>query len=271
MPKILKKVFSAAFGAFLLFATALRCIQLFSLTDASTGFIKRDSAGTMIIFFVSCLAFILLSAVLFKNEPLKNPFHKSESRLRTYLCIAAGIAMFYDFVYKCVACYTYYIESSVKLNYFIPVCLAAISALLCAFYFIMMGISFKTEHYDFRDLKYYHIVPVLWNLFILFSCLSNYNDGIFAEERILHYTALIFGILFFIKLIGCIDSDFRKLRQLCFFGFSYGALSFVLSVPRMIAFVFGADLFDVDFSAVTCFFMAVFAFSLSLSALKKDT
>ncbi|MDE5995436.1 MAG: hypothetical protein K2G56_00790, partial [Eubacterium sp.] len=252
MQKILNQVFSAFVGAFLLFGAVLRCIQLFVMTDASTGFINRNRAGTIILFFVSCLAFILFIPVLLKNKALKNPFAQSKSRLLFFASAAAGIAMFYDFVFKCVNCYKYIAEvSAIRLNYFIPLCLSALSALLCALYFIMIGVSFKTDSYDFKSFKYYHMVPVFWNLFVLFSLLTDYNDGIYAEEKILHYIVLIFGMLFFIKLIGSMNADYKRLKSLCFFGFTYGALCFILSVPRMIAFVFGAELYGADFSVVT--------------------
>lgn len=270
MPKILKKVFSAVFGAFLLFAAVLRCVQLFLYTDASTGFIDRNKAGTIVLFFASCLAFILLILFLLKRESFRNPFDQSESRLLFYVSAAAGVAMFYEFIFKCVNCSKYVASvSSVRLNYFIPICLAALFSLLCVLYFIMMGISFKTDNYDFRSFRYYHLVPVLWNLCILFSLLTDYNDGIYAEEKILHYAVLIFGILFFTELIRCVHSENKRLKCFCFSGLIYAALCFVLSVPRMVAFVFGAELFHVDFSAVTYLFMSLFAASLSLSAIKR--
>ncbi|MDE6110811.1 MAG: hypothetical protein K2F65_02720 [Eubacterium sp.] len=271
MPKSLNKVFSAFIGAFLLFGTVLRSFQLFVMTDASTGFINRNRAGTIVLFFVSCLAFILLIPVLLKNKAFKNPFDYSKSRFLFFACAAAGIAMFYDFVFKCVNCYQYMAEvSALRLNYFIPLCLSALSALLCALYFIMMGISFKTDSYDFKSFRYYHMVPVFWNLFVLFSSLTDYNDGIYAEERILHYIVLIFGMLFFIKLIGSMNSDYKKLKSLCFSGFAYGALCFVLAVPRAVAFLFGAELYGADFSAVTYLFISAFAISLSFSMIKLE-
>ena len=269
MPKILKKVFSAVFGALLLFVTALRCVQLFCLTDISTGFINRNAAGTIALFFALCFALMLILGILLKKGAFKNPFHKSKSRLLFNISIAAGIAMFYDFVYKCVICCKYIAEaSSFRLNYFIPACLGVLSALLCTIYFVMMGVSFKTDHYDFKSFKYYHIVPVLWILFSLFSSLSDYNDGIYAEEKMLYYLVLIFGMLFFAELIRCIHSDYKKLKLLCFWGFAYAMLCFVLSVPRMIGFVFGAALTGVDFSVITYLFMSVFAASFSFSMIK---
>ena len=271
MAKILSKVFSAFIGAFLLFSAVLRCMQLFFMTDASTGFINRNRAGTIVLFFISCLAFILLIPVWLKRKTLKNPFYQTKSRLLFLSSVAAGVFMFYDFVFKCVNGYQYVAEvSAIRLNYFIPFCLSALSALLCTLYFVMMGVSFKTNRYDFKSFKYYHIMPVFWHLFVLFSLLSDYNDGIYAEEKILHYIVLIFGILFFITLIGSMNSDYKKLKWLCFLGFVYGALGFVLSAPRMIAFLLGAELYDADFSAVSYLFLSAFAGVFSLSMIKKN-
>lgn len=273
MPKILNKVFSAMLCAFLLFGIVLRSVQLFVMTDASTGFINKNQAGTIGLFFISCLALILLILVLLKNKTFRNPFEKNESKLLFYVSVAAGIAMFYDFVFKCVICYRYAAEASaVRFNYFIPLCLSSLSALLCTLYFVMMGISFKTNSYDFKSFRYYHIVPVLWNLFSVFSMLSDYNDGIYAEEKIFHYMVLVFGMLFFTKFVGSMASDYKKLNSLCFIGFSYGVLCLILSVPRIIAFLFCAELTDVDFSAVTYLFMSAFAvlFSFKMIKLKEE-
>lgn len=267
--KIPDKAFFAAIAVPLLFASAIRCVQLLFLTDVSTGFIDKNRAGTIVLFFTSCLVLILLIPFLLKNKAIQNPFYKTKSRLLFVVSVAAGTAMFYDFVFKCVNCYKYAAAvSQPRLNYFIPVCLAAMSALLCALYFIMMGVSFKTDRYDFKSFKYYHLVPLFWNLFVLFSMLTDYDDGIYAEEKILHYIVLVFGMLFFAKLIGCINSDYKKLKSLCFSGFAYGALCLILSAPRIIAFLVDAKLYGSDFSAVTYLFMSAFALTLSFKMIK---
>lgn len=267
--KIRDKVFSAVTAALLLLTAAIRCVQLLFLTDASTGLIDKNRAGTIILFFISCLVFILLIPVFLKNKVFLNPFHKSRSRLLFFVSVAAGVAMFYDFVFKCVNCYKYAAAvSQPRLNYFIPVCFAALSALLCALYFIMMGVSFKTDRYDFKSFKYYHLVPLFWNLFVLFSMLTDYDDGIYAEEKTLHYIVLVFGMLFFAKLVGCINSDYNKLKSLCFSGLSYGALCLILSAPRIVAFLINVKPYGSDFSAVTYLFMSAFALTLSFKMIK---
>ncbi|MDE6123800.1 MAG: hypothetical protein K2G22_01050 [Eubacterium sp.] len=271
MPKLLTKMISVLFGASVLCATAVRCVQMFSYTNVSTGFIMRGAEKTIALFFILCAAIVLFSALLCRKNVYKNPFSKHKSRLVFYSCIFAAIAMFYDFVHQCINCYKYISENAhFEWNYFIPVCFVGISAVLCAFYFIIMGISFVTDKYDFRNLRYFHITPVCWNLFMLLSGLTRNDDGLYAEESILHYAVLIFGMLFYIAVIRCIDSDLRKLRIFCFLGFLYGALCIVLAVPRIAAIVFGADVYTVAFSASAYLFTGAFAVSLSAEALKDN-
>ena len=271
MPKILTKIISVLFGASVICAAAVRCVQMFCYTNASTGFIIHGAEKTIVLFFIACAAVIMFSVLLCRKNAYRNPFSKQRSRRVFYFCIFAAVAMFYDFVHQCINCYKYISENvHFEWNYFIPVCLVGISAVLCAFYFIIMGVSFVTDKYDFRNLSYFHIMPVCWNLFMLLCTLTRNDDGLYAQESILHYSVLILGMLFHIAVIRCLESNLHKLRAFCFFGFLYGAMCFVLAVPRIAAIVFGADVYTTAFSASTYFFTGAFAVSLSAEALKDN-
>ena len=85
--------------------------------------------------------------------------------------------MFYDFVHQCVNCFNYFAkETAAGLNYFIPLCLGALCALLCALYFVMMGISFKTDTYDFRKFRCF-----IW-LTLLFACCAEDSSTHFCSR-----------------------------------------------------------------------------------------
>lgn len=270
MPKISLKITFAFFGVLIAFAGALRCVHMFFYTDADTGFIKQGAVKSMLLLYAVCFLMLVMCAAFAGKADITNPFEKRKSRLVFYSAVFAGGAMFYDFVHQCINCYKHITESAVQINYLIPVCLTAASAVMCAVYFIIMGISYKTDRYDFRYFKYYHLMPFLWLLFQAFGVLARYNDGIYAEESIVYYLTVIFGMLFFVSFLFCLDGDNKKLKAFLFFGFSYGMLSLVLSVPRIAASLFAADINKVDFSAVTYLFVGCLSASLCVAALKKN-
>ena len=272
MPKMLTKMIYVLFGASVFSAVVLRCVQMFRYTEASTGFILRGAEKTVALFFTLCTAAVFLCSVfLSKKNSFKNPFAKHKSNAVFYSCIFAAIAMFYDFVHQCMNCYQYISENiHFEMNYFIPLCIVGISAVFCAFYYVIMGISFVTDKYDFRQFGYFHIMPLCWYLFMLLSGLTRNDDGLYAEESMLHYAVLIFGILFYISVVRCIDNNLRKLKTFCFLGFSYGALCIILSVPRIAAIICGMDVHTVTFSALVYLFTGIFAVSLSAEALKDE-
>ena len=272
MPKILTKIAFGFFGASVLFAAALRCVQLFAFTDASTGFVFKEASGTVNAVCVLCVIAVALCGILFhKKIPVADPFGQKDGRRLLYVCILAGAAMFYDFVHQCVNCFNYASRTTyLELNYLIPVLLTGIAALLCTFYFIIMGISFVTDKYDFRQLMYFHFAPVIWFVLGLLTSLTRYDDSYLAVENNLRYAVLFFGITFSLVLIRCIDGGAAKLKMLCFTGASYFALSFILSVPGIIAIIGGAKLNGGDHSFVSYLFTGIFAAALTSEALKKQ-
>ena len=272
MPKALTKTVFALFGASVLFATALRCVQLFSFTDASTGFVLKEASATVSAVYILCVIAAALCGIFFhkKFTPV-DPFGKKENRRLFYVCILAGAAMFYDFVHQCVNCFSYASRTAhVELNFLLPILLTGITALFCTFYFIIMGISFVTDKYDFKQFMYFHLVPAIWFALGLLTSLMRYNDSCLAVQNNLRYAVLFFGITFSLVLIQCIDGGPTKLKMLCFTGASYAALSFILSVPSIIALIGGAKQNDVDYSFVSYLFTGVFAAAITLEALKKQ-
>ena len=271
MPKVITKTVFILFGASVLFAAVLRGVQLFLLTDAS-GFILKDASGTVTAFYVLCAAVLALCGIAFsKKLTPTQPFDGRKSKLLFCVCLLAGAAMFYDFVYRCISGYNYFSRNSyIELNYIIPLLLAGVAALFCSVYFIVMGASFATDKYDFRQLKYFHLALVIRFLLVLSTRFTRYDDGFFAEENILLYTVLIFGILFSLVLIGCVDGGTDRVMILCFCALSYSVLSFILSVPKVIAIVFGAQTSNAEFSPISYLFTGVFAAALAFEALRKD-
>lgn len=198
-------------------------------------------------------------------------FFQHKSKAGFYVCLSAGAAMFYDFVYQCVSCYNYAFGSSrIALNYLIPLCLSALSALLCASYFLIISAAFITDRYDVGSVKLFHLVPVFRHLFAMLSALSVYKKGIYETENALYSAVLIFGALFFVFFAVCMDSGLKKVKSFCFLGFSYAVLCFALFVLRISAAAFGADITQADFSSAAYLFTGIFAAFISAKAIEKD-
>lgn len=272
MQKAITKISAALFCASAVAAIVLRAMQLLNFTDVETGHIVYEAKNTIAVFFVLCAASAAFCAVLCcKNAEPVNPFEQQKSKPILCTAIAAGVAMFYGFIHQCILCGEYISSTAYfELNYFIPLCLAGVSALLSAFYFSILGISFVTDKYDFRYFKYFHIVPVLWCIFMLFTCLTRYDDGIFAEESILHYAVLIFGTLFFLAFVRCVDKTPGTAKGFCFLGFLYGFTALVLAVPRLVLFAAGEELSSVSYSSIPYLFTGIFAITISAEAFIKN-
>ena len=272
MPKTLTKIVFGFFGASVLFAAALRCVQLFLFTDTSTGFVLQEASASVSAVYILCVFAAALCGIFFhKRLTPVDPFGKKENRRLFYVCLLTGAAMFYDFVHQCVNCFSYASRTTyLELNYLIPIFLTGITALLCTFYFIIMGISFVTDKYDFRHLVYFHLTLAIWFVLGLLTSLTRYDDSYLAVENNLRYAVLFLGITFSLVLIRCIDGGSAKLKMLCFTGASYSALSFILSAPRIIAFIAGAKLSNTDHSFVSYLFTGIFAAVLTAETLKKQ-
>lgn len=274
MPKIKNKtVFFLAFSASFA-AAAVRCVQVFLFTDYETGFIIKGAEPSMLAFFLLLALSVAFSAfVFFQKDLRRNPIEQESSRSLFICGILCGVFMFYDFVHQCINCYTYASKTTyLSMNYFIPMLLLGVFALLSSVYFVILAISFKTKQYDFKQLRLFHIVPFLWSLFGLFVSLTNYNDKLYAEETFLKYAVLIFALLFFFSFMGVVEKGRKMLNMLAFFGLSYGCLAFSIAVPRIAALVFGNILPAAEFSVLTFLFTGVFSIAVSMNILcqKKD-
>lgn len=274
MPKELKNFISFFTSCFLSLTVAtaiiLRVIQLIKCTDIETGHIIHSARGTMLYFYLLCIVMILLVALLsYHSKDCINPFEYKNNEPLSIFSIFAGISLFYDFVHQTLNCYEYIAESSqVQVNYIIPLALVAISALASSFYFFLISLYFISNKYDFRQLKYFHLMPTLWMLFKLLICIVTYVDERFDEEAFFEYAVLIFGILFFIFVIKCIDDKNFNINNVVFTGISYGLCCLIISVPRIIVFLAKIETSKVTFSSITYFFTGIFALIFSVSALE---
>lgn len=246
----------------------LRTVQLCFYTDKS-GCIVKGAENTIIVFYC-CALFLFISVLIyfFQNrksavkDELTFPF-KDKSRILCITSAAAGVSMFCDFIFRIIISYNYISGASyTRLNYFVPLCISAVFSFLCAFYFNAVSISFHSDKYVFGDFKYLHIIPLLWTVSVLVTCLTENVDVIYAEEKLLHYIVLILAIVFFVLFITS-SEGLTDLTALYAFGVAYGAFAIVISAPRMIAFFYKVSFNYTDFSSVPYLFTGIFALVVS--------
>lgn len=270
MPKVVKNTTAVLLSLTAVSAIMLRIIQLIKFTDIETGYIYQSATQSMHIFYIICFVMIVLSAIIsYKSKCCNNPFEKEKSKTLSLFSFFAGISLFYDFVHQSVNCYEYISKNSqLQMNYLFPLVFVGISALACSFYFFLMGSYFVSDKYDFRQFKYFHLMPTAWILFKLLICIVTYVDERYAEEVFFQYELLIFGVCFYIFIIRCIDDDCFNLRHLAFTGISYALCSLIISIPRIVVWLMNAETSSVTFSSVTYLFTGLFALIFSVNILK---
>lgn len=275
MPKVKKTILLfTAFSAFLA-AFVLRCVGLLGLNGSDTGELIKNGENVSAAFFVLVAVFIAFDAVFSFIQSEMKTAYKCESKAVSVFSMLCCAAMFYDFVIQCLNCYNYTSKSSyVALNKIIPMVLCGVFALLSAVYFAVIGISFSSSRYDFRQVRVFGLFPLLWALCGVFTDLTDYTGGIFDEESVLKSLMLLFAMLFFLFFAGTAE-DFEnaaKLKALVFSGLSYGMLCTVACVPRFIAFISRRAVEPAQYSGVAFMFSGAFAAAISFYILftKKD-
>lgn len=270
MPKIVKNFISIFLSLTDLSAIVLRVVQLIKYTDVETGHILQSAKTTMLYFYLTCVIMILLSALIaYKSKNCNNPFENKKNKTLSLFSLFAGVSLFYDFVHQVLNCYEYIEKTSqIQMNYIIPLALVGISALASSFYFFLISSYFISNKYDFRQLKYFHLMPTMWMLFKLLICIVTYVDERYAEEAFFEYAVLIFGILFFIFVIKCMDNKEFNINHVVFTGLSYGLCSLIISVPRIFADFTKIETSEVSFSSITYLFTGIFALVFSVNALE---
>lgn len=271
MSKIIKKISIFFIALFTIFSIALRTIQLKHFTSIENGCILKDDALSVFVFFILVLLAIAFCLVLpLCSKKQNNPFEIKKSKTMSALCILSAFTLFYDFVHQCVNVYEYLNKvGELQYNFLIPLCCSAFFALISTFYFMLMGLFFVSDNYDFRQFKFFHLVPAFWMLSKIMISLSFTLTKDLAEEQFLQYIVLIFGIFFFILIIRCFDDDSFNLKNMAFVSLSYAVSSFIIAVPRIISYSLQIETYPVLFSSITYLLTGIFALSFTINILKE--
>ncbi len=246
-------------------AAVIRCVLLFYYTDPQTGYVTGSGKELIFDLYV-CLA---VSIVLFALAAWIGRADAGEElvpgRGMFLLSLFSAAGMFYDFIYQCVNCYLYVSKTSFPAaNRIVPMALCAVFALLSCAYFAVLCQCSRSSRFEFGRLWLLRLAPLCWTFCNVLVGLTEYGNIVFDVDSALKYLSLIFGMVFFFLLFASRESQFKRMGVLAFFGYSYGVLSFVLSLPRTITFIGGAGLAFPDFSAPAFLFTGVFAFAAAL-------
>lgn len=275
MPKVKKPILLfTAFSAFLA-AFVLRCVGLLGLNGSETGTVIKENEKASLAFFALTAVFIALTAAFAFIQSDIGSAYKCESKAVSVFSMLCCAAMFYDFVVQCLNCYNYASKSAyVALNKIIPMALCGAFALLSAVYFAVIGISFSSSRYDFRQVRAFGLFPLLWALCGVFTDLTDYTSSVLDEESVLKSLMLLFALLFFLFFARTAEESENgaKLKALVFSGLSYGMLCTAACVPRFIAFISRRAAQPASYSGVAFMFSGAFAAAISVYILfkKKD-
>ena len=268
------KFLTACAALFTVGAAVIRCIQLFYYTDLSTGYVvsggKNLISELYLIIAVAVLLFAGVSFIFFNKKTSEFDFTPGKGMFLLSLLCAAG--MFYDFIYQCVSCYDYISKTSyIAVNRVIPMVLCIISALICCAYFAILSQCSRSSRFEFGRLKILCFAPFLWVFCNVLVGLTAYGDALYDVDSALKNFCLVFGLLFFFFYAAQREKSFSRMGALAFFGYTYGALCFVLVFPRIVSLIAGVSLTAPEYSSPAFLFTGAFAFvaAINISFKKK--
>ena len=120
------------------------------------------------------------SAFVFKNR-----FHLD------VFSVVTAVGFLVEFISLCHVIYQS-LQSGLwhRATVFVPQCMIALFALLSALYFCCAAMSYHSERYDFRSLKLWHLVPLLWAVSRMLTLMTSADELRSNPNIVLKYAAL---------------------------------------------------------------------------------
>lgn len=249
--------------AVLVFSSCLvHFFQLSRFTDKTTGYVNGSTAMPVIIYSL-VFAAVGLAGLYSKSCENVVPVHLSGGNKKLYFSsVFLSVAMFADFLHKCVSCYDYISKTVyVEYAYIIPLALSGVSALVCCFYFAVFSITAKGSNYDFRNFTFLHLIPVIWAFTRLILIMIKIVDIKQDSDTVLEFLLLSFMLMFFFCYILMLDNSARASRLFVFSAISTFAIASVIALPRIVMMVSGRGdaLYPADYTSMTYFAVGLFA------------
>ena len=227
MQTVSAKIFSLI-AMLLFFATV--GLRLFMLLFDLSGF-------TVTIFY--CLLSAAVAATAYNALRVKSysqPFNFKSHFHFDIMSYIGALGFFTDFVNRCVGIYNS-IESTEYQSrlYFIVQCVACIAAFLSSLYLVAVGISFNDLNYDFRQLRVFRFMPLLWSIALILLVMQDAVSFESNVDEILKQILLICGVCFFYCFASeTLSQDNESAgRATVLFGRLYSYIAVVYFIDRL--------------------------------------
>lgn len=249
-------------------AAIVRCIQLFYYTDSSTGYVlssgKKSITELYISIVVAAVLFAGVSFIYFNKKTSDFDFAPGKGMFLLSVLCSAGL--FYDFIFQCVSLYNYIEKTSyIAPNRVIPMALCILFALISCAYFAILSQCSRSSRFEFGRLRILCFAPFFWVLSNALVSLTSYGDALYDVDSALKNFCIVFGLLFFFFFAAQREKTFSRMGAFVFFGYTYGALCFVLAFPRLIALVSGVGVNVPHYASPAFLFTGIFAFAAAFN------
>lgn len=159
------------------------------LIDSLTGNINIFRACAFYLLVLGGVVVLLLDSR--RHDDYAPAFCYDNSFRLDLLGYIASIGFFVDFVYNSVRVYLAVDNgSSRNLISFLPLCIGLAMALLCSLYYAIVGLSFGSTTYDFKELKLLHLAPIFWIVVRIISVLPQAVKPGEDVDMVLEYVVL---------------------------------------------------------------------------------
>lgn len=227
MQTVSAKIFSLI-AMLLFFATV--GLRLFMLLFDLSGF-------TVTIFY--CLLSAAVAATAYNAMRVKSYSQAFNFKSHFHFDIMSyigALGFFTDFVNRCVGIYNS-IESTEYQSrlYFIVQCVACTAAFLSSLYLVAVGISFNDLNYDFRQLKVFRFMPLLWSIALILLVMQDAVSFESNVDEILKQILLVCGVCFFYRFASeTLAQDNESAgRATVLFGRLYSYIAVVYFIDRL--------------------------------------
>lgn len=201
---------------------------------------------TVLYYIALVLGIVLLGIDTYRVKSYSNVYVFENNFHINIFSFCASVGFFADFVVGVLGVYHSIDDKSYHaLTSFIPLCAGCVFALLSSFYYIVVGSSFGGSNYDFRKLRAFHLVPLLWAGSKLFGVLDQAVSLLQDDIAVLKYIVLIIGVVMFYKLVNEVDNTdganrhtVLLMRSFYYTGIMYFINQLMLLLSRSIYFSF---------------------------------
>lgn len=153
-------------------------------------------------------------------------------------------------------------DKGIILVSFVPDCLCCVLAFCCCLYFVIVGLSYSGDNYDFRQFKFFHIVVLLWSVAKILTVLTEIINFTYDLNEVLKYFVLIVGACFFYCFVSEVERQDGAKKITVFFARTYAYCAVFYFIDRALMLLSAnVSLTHTDnFFAVTVLFLGIFAF-----------